>query len=290
MKTKANKCRTRLLMLLSTECNTLIKNSSTKINSVSFAEAEKEYSKNFHMFHLQPEIYSPSSTEIGEGGVVHTQQSIEKSYVLTQESDYSFSNNICTSRIAQRKLSIAQKKIDYFKQNVIVDNANKRLISSSSLSFTPHMKRKDSICVLDNLQYINVDSGVMLCEKTKKRAEHGFSYLQSLMDKLKLRTKRKKSKKKNPNFAEVKRMLCLKENIVSDTKVDQGNNQSNKSNKLNQDRRISVPRLNNVKDSSLQELRNSVHRSYSVVSTIHEKLYSKGLISLQNCVEEDEDN
>lgn len=286
MKNKANKCRSLLLKLLSTECNGLVKNLKTKINSISYAEAEQEYSKLLQVIHLQPEMYSPSSTDMGEG-IVHTQQSMDRSYCPTIESQTSI--DMKTLRIAHRKISIGQKKIDHFNKILVEERkkmnslspikANKKE-SMLNLNFTYSnqvMNTNDgNVSVLNNLEYINVDSGVLMNENTKKRAETGFRYLQELSQNLKFKKKRKI--KKNPNFAEVKKMLCLKENIDPDN--IEAYHQKQLRNTV--DRRISVPKLKIQRDPLEKELRNQINRSISQGGKNHINL-GINFLNLQKC-------
>jgi hypothetical protein len=116
------------------------------------------------------------------------------------------------------KKGVSDQKFAFFRRNTL---------SKFQIPMVNLISNDIPVNVEDVIEYINTECGFFNNAKTLQRTEKGFTFLNTLVDRLKL-------KKEEHTFDELKKILCLKENIDEDSFQDDGrlSNRSKRSGKL----------------------------------------------------------
>jgi hypothetical protein len=200
---KANKSRQYFLNLVEDELLTRSLESETKINSQTSKHTKRRYTDATYYEMKEKKLFQNEEFE-------RIFKILEKPRRLSDriaKMKLAFSRRgsllkqpKSTEMKKFNKKGVSDRKFTFFRRNTL-----------SKLSSGINLPSKQT--VEDVVEYININNGFVHNRKTLQRTEKGFHFLNNLVDRLKL-------KKEEHTFEEVKKILCLKENIDEESIIE----------------------------------------------------------------------
>jgi hypothetical protein len=201
---RVNKTRKNLLNLTQKDFQPKLTQLNTKVNSCTLKEIQQRYENDTYFEMKEKKLFTNDEYEIISKLSIKPPRRLSDK-IAKIKLNFSRKNSlIAVNNNSERRLSrrgISDMKFAFFRRNTLHINL-------------PLSQKSDIVNIEDVVEYININHGFVNNKKTLERTEKGFRFLNDTVNKYKI-------KKFENSFEELKKILCLKENIDEDSLIEE---------------------------------------------------------------------
>jgi hypothetical protein len=220
---KINTTRLKFLQIITEELGIFMSINKSKVNSRTIQQAHTQYVDDIYYVMKEKKLFEDEEFEnifkITKKEPRRLSDTLQK-LKATLSRKNSLIAQPATIDMRLNKKGVSDQKFEHFRRNTLSkfyrsdSTEQENILIAGLFTIQKHID--------DMVEYINIESGFIYNEKTLQRTEKGFTFLKALVNRIKL-------KKDEHTFDELKKILCLKENIDDDISEGRLSNRSKRS-------------------------------------------------------------